>query len=1307
MSNGFFLRRSVIFFLAFLAIISLCGVVVSPSNEYLLGNVKEINRTPEIGLPNPAAVYCREMGYIWKKIKTEEGEEGICVLPDDSSCNAWDFYKGKCGKEFSYCRKQGYEQKISKDCAWANQCTVCILSDGKEKEPLELILSKKKLKASPMKNLFSVYNKSLNKKFLKKETNKNLGDKTIGTPSSFDWRDKDGKNWLTPVRDQGSCGSCWAFSAVGAVEAKYNIVQNNTDLDPDLSEQYLVSSCSGAGDCGGGWHESALEFIKEVGISDEDCFPYQASNSDCSNRCPDWDRRLWRIDDYERVSVNRDIIKQYLMDEGPLSVAMDMTDWLSYGSDCGGVPPNIDHGVVLVGFNDTGQYWIVRNSWGANWGPEGNGYFKVDYGRCGIEDYVYSVDLDKKLGGYVASNTSVFLGQIGEGNLSNTYLIDNCSIRLDEDCNTTSGSCNGLNVSFTFESENMDSLFVFARHNSTVNSTEEKFRLYIYNFLDDVWEFLGLIPRTTSLNLYRICSDDCFKYVSGSNETHVAYYGLNCSSCDEDSVYINWLSIYYENTTEWDGFVSGTEILLVDDDGGADYEQYYENAINNNGYRYSYWNVSFHGSIPSEILSNYSIVIWFTGDRSFNTLTPTDMNNLQNYLDAGNSLFISGQDIGWDINGTSFYSDYLHAQYLRDDTDIFSLEGVAGDPIGDGLNIGISGGDGANNQAWPSEIAPADANSTCVFNYSGDGCGAIRANTSDYRVVYFAFGFEAIDNSQDRNSVMKRVITWLDTTPPTVSFLPPTPESGVETDFSTIIINVSHAEVNPDTLILNWNGTPESYGYSGGYTVITKVVANGFYTYYVWLNDSAGNWNQTEVRNLTVNATPPAVVLISPDNGSFSSGDVNFTCNATDNAQLSSICLYWDYSGVWDADECKNISGTSNSSTFIRENLSDSRILWNCYACDNSSNCVYASENFTVTVDTTMPNIVGYSINPKIVINGSNVSLFMNVTDLHLNRTWAVIELPDSSRVVLDPPADYITNITGRHNVTFFANDSAGNEVNISDYFISKEGMQFNSSSISYNNSGLNVTLRAYFDGSLIAWNQSIGDVALTIANYTYDLQFSTFNSSLIVLLRGVNLSENNNRVIGFDRLDLSGYLVVYAINNSYVIENATLNLSYSGTGYEDKDYLGVYRCADWNFSGRSCRESWEKVTDVSNVPDGEYFLVNVHGFSAFSIKQEPYCGDGVINKAGEECDGSDFGGKTCKSYGYDYGSLSCINCKIYTSGCKYGGGGSSKSSRGHGGSYGAKPMPSCFDGIQNCHDGACEEGIDCGGPCKPCPSCT
>ena len=199
------------------------------------------------------------------------------------------------------------------------------------------------------------------------------------------------------------------------------------------------------------------------------------------------------------------------------------------------------------------------------------------------------------------------------------------------------------------------------------------------------------------------------------------------------------------------------DILIVDDDQGANYETYYKNALDANGYNYAYC----HYPPDASVLLNYSVVIWLTGDDFEDTLTSTDQANLQAYLSNGGNLFISGQDIGYDIGGSSFYHDYLHANYVRDDTDIYNLNGVTGDPIGDGLTIGISGGDGANNQEYQSEIAPCNESASTVFNYAGDGCGAIKADTGTYKVVYFAFGFEAINNAADRNTVMDRVMGWL------------------------------------------------------------------------------------------------------------------------------------------------------------------------------------------------------------------------------------------------------------------------------------------------------------------------------------------------------------------------------------------------------------------------------------------------------------------------------------------------------------------------------------------------------------------
>ncbi len=222
-------------------------------------------------------------------------------------------------------------------------------------------------------------------------------------PDHFDWRNVDGKNWMSPVKAQGSCGSCWAFAAVGSLEGTYNIEYGDSNINPDLSEQNLVSSCCSAGDCEGGWHNSAFMYIKGNGIVDESCFPYQSSNCISGRTC------LCRCENgicskpcycelcsnpYMKIKLNDfyhiagiDNIKRALVCHGPLAVALSMRVWNSGSYSC--VPARADHAVVIVGYDDGGGYWIIRNSWGSNW--NGDGHFKVKYGECHIEEYAWSV----------------------------------------------------------------------------------------------------------------------------------------------------------------------------------------------------------------------------------------------------------------------------------------------------------------------------------------------------------------------------------------------------------------------------------------------------------------------------------------------------------------------------------------------------------------------------------------------------------------------------------------------------------------------------------------------------------------------------------------------------------------------------------------------------------------------------------------------------------------------------------------------------------------------------------------------------
>jgi len=204
-------------------------------------------------------------------------------------------------------------------------------------------------------------------------------------PSSFDWRDVDGSDWMTPVRNQGACGSCWAFSVIGVFEACINIANDDPDYNIDLSEQHLVSDCC-PGDCGGGYLLNTLRYIKNYGVSTEKCFPYQAKNSECTP-CDDY--KSYKIDNYVYMKPDTDSYKQAIQKYGPIIVTITVpNDWFYYTS--GVYEPvlvervrSAKHAVIATGWVDddnidTGGYWIIKNSWGTDWGE--SGYGKVKYG---------------------------------------------------------------------------------------------------------------------------------------------------------------------------------------------------------------------------------------------------------------------------------------------------------------------------------------------------------------------------------------------------------------------------------------------------------------------------------------------------------------------------------------------------------------------------------------------------------------------------------------------------------------------------------------------------------------------------------------------------------------------------------------------------------------------------------------------------------------------------------------------------------------------------------------------------------------
>lgn len=209
---------------------------------------------------------------------------------------------------------------------------------------------------------------------------------TVVLPSSFSWRDINGVDFVTPIRNQSPFPSCESFALVAAVETMVQY-QVGFPFDCDLSEAHLFFF-SGGNIIWGSYPENDTRFLKEHGVPDEACWPYPHDlyQYPLNTTSPDWEDRTVKITNWSYLPADPIAIKTALLTNGPVpSYFLVYDDFLYYKKGIyqhrwGNVRGA--HYMAIVGYNDDPGYWIVKNSWGVNY--QDNGWINIKYGECGI-----------------------------------------------------------------------------------------------------------------------------------------------------------------------------------------------------------------------------------------------------------------------------------------------------------------------------------------------------------------------------------------------------------------------------------------------------------------------------------------------------------------------------------------------------------------------------------------------------------------------------------------------------------------------------------------------------------------------------------------------------------------------------------------------------------------------------------------------------------------------------------------------------------------------------------------------------------
>jgi len=369
-------------------------------------------------------------------------------------------------------------------------------------------------------------------------------------------------------------------------------------------------------------------------------------------------------------------------------------------------------------------------------------------------------------------------------------------------------------------------------------------------------------------------------------------------------------------------------------------------------------------------------------------------------------------------------------------------------------------------------------------------------------------------------------------------------------------------------------------------------------TFIVRCNASQLGYDVLELQDgFVVNNTPPTrPELIKPLNyANLSSTNVTFEFSSSDpDGDNITYSIYVNSSKLAETNE------TSYTSLLL-----DGTYTWFVVASDGFAETM--SESYTFTIDSTPPKVVNFSLTPRLVINGSNITIFVKASDEHLDKILLDVasnEANYSYFLTNGEPHDFTVPLPGDYKVTIYLNDTFGNEASINDSFKARLPAEVNFSILSPVE-GVVLDLVLVHEEEIVESHSFNESLSLIIPSEIYNITGRAFDSTLTFLVESVNLSSDESVAIGLDKLtNYEEFTLVYVIDVRANFSVLTLNLSYAEISVTNEDLLKLYKCDDWDLSSRACMSGWSEITATKNEAIDRFTIVT-HSLSAFGIREE------------------------------------------------------------------------------------------------------